>query len=211
MPLPARPPSLGRRPVHLRNIAMRGYQRTDGLYEIEGRVTDTKDRDFDSPVGGRHVVAGDFIHDLWIRIAVDTDLVVHEIESVSDATPYPICREGGINLQRMVGVRIAAGWTNEVKRRLGRSAACTHLMELLIPMGTAAFQTIAEVRLARPPRLDVSGKPLKIESCTAYASDRGVVGVQFPQFYTGQQPAERQRADAQFSAGDTVRPTAPGS
>ncbi len=190
---------------------MRGYQRTDGLYEIEGRVTDTKDSDFVSPAGGRSVAAGGFIHDLWIRFAVDTDLMVHEIESVSDATPYPVCREGGVNLQRMVGVRIAAGWSNEVKRRLGRSAACTHLMELLIPMGTAAFQTIAEVRLARPPRLDVSGKPFKVDSCTAYASDRGVVGVQFPQFYTGQQTAEEQSADARFAQGGADRPISRGS
>jgi hypothetical protein len=85
----------------------------------------------------------------------------------------------------MIGVRIAAGWSNEVKRRLGGSAACTHIMELLVPMGTAAFQTIAEVRLARPPRLDPSGKPLKVDSCTAYAADRGIVALNFPAFYTG--------------------------
>jgi hypothetical protein len=67
-------------------------------------------------------------------------------------------------------------------------------------MGTAAFQTIAEVRLARPPRLDPSGKPLKIDSCTAYAANRGIVGLHFPAFYTGDQNAQAQRADAQFGA-----------
>ncbi len=179
---------------------MRGYLREDGLYDIEGRVCDTKDHDFNPPSGDRQVSAGDFIHDLWVRMTVDTDLVVHEIESVSDATPYPLCREGGVNLQRMVGARIAAGWSLEVRRRLGRSAACTHLMELLIPMGTAAFQTIAPVRLARPDKLDVSGKPLKIDSCSAYAADRGVVARRFPNFYTGSQSALEQQADADFDA-----------
>ena len=67
-------------------------------------------------------------------------------------------------------------------------------------MGTAAFQTIAEVRLARPPRLDPSGKPLKVDSCTAYAADRGIVALNFPAFYTGGQNAEAQRADALFGA-----------
>ena len=206
MPLPERPASIGRRPVHLRNIWMRGYHRQDGLYEIEGRVSDSKDLAFSPPAGDRKVGSGEFVHDMWVRIAVDTDLVVREIESVSDSTPYPVCREGGVNLERMVGVRIAAGWSNEVKRRLGGSVACTHIMELLIPMGTAAFQTIAEVRLARPPRLDPSGKPLKVDSCTAYAADRGIVGLHFPAFYTGNQDDAAQRADAQFGAGAVSAP-----
>lgn len=200
MPLPERPASLGRRPVHLRTISMRGYHRQDGLYEIEGRVSDSKDLPFSPPSGDRQVKSGELVHDMWVRVAVDTDLVVREIESVSDSTPYPVCREGGVNLERMIGVRIAAGWSNEVKRRLGGSAACTHIMELLVPMGTAAFQTIAEVRLARPPRLDPSGKPLKVDSCTAYAADRGIVALNFPAFYTGGQNAEAQRADALFGA-----------
>lgn len=198
MPLPQRPVSQGRRPVHLRNIWMRGYHRTDGLYEIEGRVSDTKDQDFCPPSGDRQILAGEFLHDMWIRIAVDTDLVVHEIESVSDSTPYPVCREGGVNLQSLVGSRIAAGWSNEVKRKLGRSAACTHLMELLIPLGTAAFQTIAEVRLSRPARRDVSGKPLKVDSCSAYAADRGVVALNYPEYYTGRQDERAKIADARF-------------
>lgn len=205
MPLPERPASLGRRPVHLRTISMRGYHRQDGLYEIEGRVSDSKDLPFSPPSGDRQVKSGELVHDMWVRIAVDTDLVVREIESVSDSTPYPVCREGGLNLERMIGVRIAAGWSNEVKRRLGGAAACTHIMELLIPMGTAAFQTIAEVRLARPPRLDASGKPLKVDSCTAYAADRGIVALNFPAFYTGSQTEESQRADALFGAASTSK------
>jgi hypothetical protein len=205
MPLPQRPSSLGRRPVHLRTVWMQGYHRTDGLYEIEGRVSDSKNLDFCPPAGNRLVEAGDFIHDLWIRFAVDTDMVIHEIESVSDATPYPLCSEGGVNLQRLVGSRIAAGWSNEVKRKMGRSSGCTHLMELLIPMGTAAFQTIAEFRLARPPKLDASGKPFKVDSCSAYAADRGVVAKLYPKFYSGRQDPDAARADAEFANPDQSR------
>lgn len=40
------------------------------------------------------------------------------------------------------------------------------------------FETIAVVQLARPPRFDPSGKPLTVDSCTAYASDRGTVSAQ---------------------------------
>jgi hypothetical protein len=100
----------------------------------------------------------------------------------------------------LIGTRIAAGWSNEVKRKLGRSAACAHITELLIPMGTAAFQTLAGVRLARPPQLDPSGRPLKVESCSACAADRGAVAMHLPAFYTGNQRAQAQRADARFGA-----------
>lgn len=186
MPLPS-PSSPSRREIHLRRIEMRGYERDDGLYDVEGRVTDTKSHAMRPPAGERAVAPGEPLHDLWLRLTVDADLVVRDVASASDATPYAICREGGANLRRMVGVRIAGGWTAEVKQRLGGSAACTHLMELLIPMGTAAFQTLAPVRLARPDRLDAAGRPLKIDSCTAYAADRGVVARRWPGHYTGAQ------------------------
>lgn len=39
MPLPESP---NRTELHFRRIVMRGYRRDDGLYEIDGRVVDTK-------------------------------------------------------------------------------------------------------------------------------------------------------------------------
>ena len=52
----------------------------------------------------------------------------------------------------IVGERIRGGWSMMVKAKLGGAAGCTHLMELLIPMATAAYQTLSSVRLARPGR-----------------------------------------------------------
>lgn len=211
MPLP--PPSSSRREAHLRRIEMRGYERDDGLYDVEARLTDTKSDGLRPPAGERTVAPGEPIHDLWLRLTVDTELVVHDVVSASDATPYTICGEGGANLRRMVGVRIASGWSVEVKRRLGGAAACTHLMELLIPMGTAAFQTLAPVRLARPDRLDAAGRPVKIDSCTAYAADRGVVARRWPAHYVGTQSDASIGADldpeAVRAAGGAGSPPAP--
>jgi hypothetical protein len=198
VPLPPSAGSAGRQEIHHRQIDMRGYLRADGLYDIEARVCDTKTRDFVPPTGVT-VKAGDFIHDIWVRITVDTDLLVHEVASSSDSTPYPVCGDGGLNLQRIVGLKIAAGWSGEVKRRLGGKQACTHLTELLIPMATAAFQTIAEVRLARPDTLDAQGRPQKLDSCTAFSVDRGVVAQRWPGFYAGNQSATEREQDVFFS------------
>jgi hypothetical protein len=56
-------------------------------------------------------------------------------------------------------------------------------MELLPPLATAAFQTISPVRLARPDVLDKGGRPVKIDSCYAFASHREVVMRRWPQFH----------------------------
>ena len=63
-------------------------------------------------------------------------------------------------------------------------------MELLLPMATAAFQTLAPVRLSRPPKLDAQGRPLKIDSCYAYAATREVVQRLWPKFHKSE-AAER--------------------
>jgi len=45
-PIPATESGVAREELHFRRIDMRGYRRSDGLYEVEGRVTDVKPRDF---------------------------------------------------------------------------------------------------------------------------------------------------------------------
>jgi len=39
-----------------------------------------------------------------------------------------------------------------------------------------------------------------VDSCTAYAADRGIVGLHFPAFYTGGQSEDAKLADAHFGA-----------
>jgi Protein of unknown function (DUF2889) len=172
-----------RQELHLRRIEMRGFARSDGLYEVEGRVVDTKTRDFTPPSNGRFVAAGEPIHDMGVRLVFDDEFTVHAIETFTDASPYGICGEGGRALQSMVGVRMVSGWSAEVRKRLAGPQACTHLMELLMPMATTAFQALAEVRLGRPPKVDARGRPLKIDSCYAYGASREVVRRMWPAFH----------------------------
>ena len=182
MPLP---PSEGREELHLRRIEMRGYRRPDGLFEVDGRVNDCKPYDFNTPSESRSVPAGDFIHDMWVRLVFDENLLVHDVLAVSDSTPYPICREAGATLKKMIGVSIARGWSRAVKERLGGVASCTHLMELLIPLATAAYQSIAPLRWAREKAPEPGVRPGKIDSCFAYSAEREVVKVRWPDHYTG--------------------------
>lgn len=168
--------------LHTRRIDFTGYRRSDGLFEVEGRVIDRKTQDFHHR-GGRSVPAGDAIHDMGVRVVYDIDMTVREIGTFTDSAPYVRCPEGGRALQVLVGLRMTGGWTREVRSRLSGARSCTHLMEILTPMATAAFQSLGTLRVAGPERLDAEGRPVQIDSCYAYAAEGELVLRRWPQFH----------------------------
>jgi Protein of unknown function (DUF2889) len=172
-----------REELHFRRIDMRGYRRSDGLFEVEGRVVDRKPDDFTPYSGGRHVPAGEPVHDMGVRLVYDDQLRVHDVSTFTDASPYAHCPEGGRALLSLKGLRMTSGWSNEVKSRLRGARSCTHLMELLIPMATTAFQSLSATGLTRVDRRDVTGRPVKIDSCYAYGAQRELVRRMWPEYY----------------------------
>lgn len=176
-----------REEMHLRNIEMRGFRRKDGLFEVEGRMQDTKNHDFNHPTPGRKVAAGGYIHDMGVRIIFDETMLVHAITTFTTSAPYITCPEGGMALQQVVGLRMAGGWSKEVSARLRGAASCTHLRELLIPLATTAHQTLGLMRIQEPVQTNAQGRPLPIDSCYGYAADGMVVATRWPQFHI--QPA----------------------
>lgn len=169
--------------LHFRRIDLRGFRRSDGLFEVEGRVTDTKPHDLRPASGGRWVPANQPIHDMTVRLVFDDELRVHGVETSTQAAPYSRCPEGGRALQSLTGLRMASGWSVEVRRRLGGARSCTHLMELLIPMATAAIQSLSAVRRVRPEELDATGRPKRIDSCYAYGAQQELVQLRWPEYY----------------------------
>ncbi len=178
MPLPA--PVDDREFLNLRTIEMRGYRRPDGLYDIEGRMTDRRQFDHLSGEVGAMLPAGAALHDMWVRLTLDEGLAVRAVEAVTDASPYAICREATASMQGIVGLRIASGWAQTVKDALPPTDACTHLREILVPMATAAFQTIAPDRRRRG-KLDLARQgDWLVGTCIAYRPDGEIVAIRFP-------------------------------
>jgi len=186
-------PAAPREHIHTRSIDCRGYRRIDGLWDIEGHITDTKTYGFGNGFRGE-LPPGAPVHDMWLRITVDDRLVIHDIEAVTDASPYPVCPAVAANFQRLKGLRIYPGFHKQVRDRLGGTEGCTHLVDLLAPVATTAYQTVFpwrareyERRLARDgKRPERPGKkPKLIDSCHAFASDGEVVKRYWPEFYTG--------------------------
>jgi hypothetical protein len=187
MPLP---PSVARKPIHARSIACRGYLREDGLWDIEGQITDTKSYDFHNEWRGA-VTRGTPVHDMWIRLTVDETFVVRDVEAVTDASPYAICPDITPNFKQLIGLRIARGWTRRARERVGGTHGCTHLVELLAPIATTAFQAIGGYQRKRARESEESPgasrgvRPSILNTCHAWASDSEIVRRWAPQFYTG--------------------------
>jgi hypothetical protein len=172
-----------RQEVHHRTIEMQAFARDDGLFDVEARLIDRKPFDYVRPSSPTPVPAGRPLHDLWVRLTLDDDFIVHNVEASSDVTPWSLCREAEVTLQVLVGERVARGWSSKVKERLRGAAGCTHLIEMLVTLGTTALQGIRGADPGR--RLTAEGK---LDSCYAYGRQRAVVKMLWPEHH--QPPAE---------------------
>ncbi len=176
---------VSRTPLHDRDILCRGFEREDGLFDIEGFLCDRKHYAFENRARGR-VKSGESVHEMRLRITIDEDLLIHAVEAVTDAAPFPVCPEIASRFQALVGHRIGPGWSRVVKQHLGGLKGCTHLVELLRPLATTAYQTLTKVRRLRDSRQTSTKKrPAIIDTCHAFAADGAVVRLEWPDHYTG--------------------------
>ncbi len=171
-----------RKEVHQRDITCRGYQREDGLWDIEGHLIDTKSYSFSNRDRGE-LKSGEPVHEMWLRLTIDESMHIHAVEAATDAGPYRICPEITDRFASLAGLSIGPGWSREVRRRVGGVNGCTHLVELLRPIATTAFQTLVKKR--RESGETSTKKPVYLDTCHALACNGVVVKEHWPQFYTG--------------------------
>jgi hypothetical protein len=186
MPLPHPAP---RTLKHTRAIECKGYERADGLWDIEANLVDTKTYVHTSRDGGRERQPGDPVHNMWIRFTIDLDLRIHDVEAVTDNGPYAICGNITGAFKSLIGLTIGPGWRKEIAARVGGVKGCTHLVELLGPLGTTAYQATGRAREARNAGRPSTRKPYQINSCHVYKDDSEAVRERWPQFYTGSRKA----------------------
>lgn len=141
MPMSANPSNLpSRRAVHTRRFECTGFERSDGLFDIEGRMIDTKAEDSDLLF--KVVPAGSPIHEMRIVVTIDAGMVIQHIEAHTDSAPSRYCTEINAAYQSLKGVTIGTGFMKEVRSRLSGPNGCTHLTEMLGPIATTAIQTL---------------------------------------------------------------------
>ncbi|WP_338819694.1 DUF2889 domain-containing protein [Acidovorax temperans] len=176
MPLSAPVP---RKTSHIRRVSYQGYEREDGLWDMEAELHDSKAHDMPSFRHQGVRLAGDPIHHMWLRVTIDRKLVVHAIEAAMDAHPLQDCPQARPALQGMVGACMARGWRQAIAQHMGGVASCTHLRELLFNMATAAFQTLPAAFDGGDP----DTPPRHLGQCTGWDFEGNGVKEYFPQFY----------------------------
>lgn len=187
--MPLSPPA-PREHCHTRRLDLRGYRRADGLWDIEGRLVDDKPSAFPDEEG-RMRPPGEPVHDMWVRLTIDDEMVIRACEAAMDARPFPVCGDITANFTALAGIRIGKGWMAEVNRRVGGVEGCTHLRELLPQMATTAYQTMYgeklkaahDAGLGRPQ--PNPGRPRHLNACHAFREDGEIVREVFPDYYTG--------------------------
>lgn len=174
-----------RKKLHDRQIHCEGFKRNDDLWDIEAHLIDSRtfDCSYDEEHRGGLIKAGEPVHDMYLRITIDIKFVIKEVQAISDATPFNVCPKATAAMQELKGLRISTGWIREVKRRIGPSISCTHLMDLLPSIAATAYQTLFAELEEKAKIQDKRDKPAIIDTCLALAADGEVVSKRWPEFF----------------------------
>lgn len=168
--------------VHDRQISCKGYERKDGLWDIEGYLLDIKHYDFAHTDRGV-VEAGEKYHEMGVKLTIDSEMFIKDVEAFIDYSPFKICPGSTTNFKKLKGLQIKPGFKKEISKILNGVCGCTHLKELVFAVSTVAFQTVLKKR--HNENIEKARKPL-INTCFAFNSKQEVVKNYFPEMYDGE-------------------------
>lgn len=179
--MPLSKPAIGRSLAHTRRIEVQGYLRDDGMFDLDARLTDEKAADYLLASGIRK--AGDPVHDLFIRVTIDTAFEVVDVEACSEWVPYPGgCDTIGPAYRALIGLNLVRGFRKAVSEMFSDVRGCSHLTELLASLPTAAIQTVATFRRDTGEG-ENGGKPFQLDRCHALETTSPTVMRYYPRWY----------------------------
>jgi len=163
------------KPVHIRQTEIKTYDLGDHQVLVEATLKDTRTPppSVDPSAGGMVLV-----HDLVARIRVQgPDLTIVAVEAKMPHIPREMCREILPDMQKLVGLRIITGYTQQVKNLIGDVKGCSHLTHLFLSLGPAAVQGYWAA-YGRKPGARSLGNPAitrVIDSCRVWRRDGPLV------------------------------------
>jgi hypothetical protein len=181
-------PTVDRELKHTRSISVSVYKRTDGLWDVEARLTDTKAKDYKLAIGAR--LASQPVHDMTMCVSITEAFDVVEASATSHSVPYPgYCEAITPSYKQLVGLNLLKNFNREVRARLGRTSGCTHITELTAVMPTAAVQAFSG-EIKRPATNASQGTegssdspPFYIDGCHALVRSGSAVQNFYPQWF----------------------------
>ncbi len=183
--MPLSPPTSPRALKHRRAIQIDAFARDDGLWDIEARISDVKTRDALLSSGARP--AGSPVHDMLLRLTIDTRFFIVAAEAASEAVPYPgYCDTIGPAYAKLVGLNLVRGFRKQLHEVLGGALGCTHITELAQILPTVAIQAFAGEVFNPYEAVGENGRPFQLDQCHALKSDGPVVAKFYPRWAVGQ-------------------------
>ncbi len=161
--------------LHTRKINLSTYDADDNCVIIEGELIDNNLREL-------RRISGDIrkpgiVHHMIIRILVGPPgLTIKDAEAEMPHCPNEECIETRKSLEKVIGLSIESGFSENVKKILGGSNGCSHLTALLLAMGAEAVQGYY-CKITRTPYKSVPDKYIKLavkqmkNTCYVYRKD----------------------------------------
>lgn len=177
--MPLSPPKVPRQKAHIREIRVEGYRREDGTLELDACLRDTKALDYPLASGVRK--AGDPVHEMHVRVTLDADFNIVDVEACSDWVPYPGgCDTIGPAYRRLIGLNLLRGFRRTVGEMFADVNGCSHMSELLLSLPTAAIQTFATFQR---DNAETAEKPFQLDRCHALERSTETVRRYYPRWY----------------------------
>ena len=173
---------------HNRTIEGKGYKREDGFWDIEVFLVDSKTYSFNN-MHREYISAGEPLHDMALRLTLNDERKIIDIEAVINASPYNICPQAVKNCQKLKGEYVVSGFNRKVIKALGGEKGCRHITDLLAYAGTIAYQTLWKEKTggeAKSTTLEEAKSIEKkfVDSCFAFKRD-GEVYNQYKEILIG--------------------------
>ena len=171
-----------------RTIVCEGFEREDGLLDVEGRLQDINEYPIENPWRA-FLAPGQPAHEMHVRLCIDDKLVIRAVEAHIEAAPYPFCQAVKPNLERLIGLRITEGFKQRARKLIGHTEGCTHVLTLIEALATVTIRALAgKVRRNGSAVLAAFGardpnRPPLIDTCYSHARSSPVVKWLYPEHY----------------------------
>ena len=162
-------------PVHERKLELRSYPLEDGRLIIEGWLRDERLVDGYHWNGVRRDPG--VVHWMCIRFLVgDWPLTILEAEGEMPNVPHDLCPTTLEGIKRAVGIKIVAGYSEQIRKIFGGVRGCNHLTHLMMVMGTAALHGYWTHHSRKPRPIPKSleefeALPQLVNSCALWGAD----------------------------------------